>query len=120
MRVPYSVAAGALVWVRLGGPRGFADVLALLDTGAEDVLVSRVRIAQLGLRSVGSVDEDTPGGLVSEPMYHASLRIGDKELGPLEVVALGESSQADVILGRHVLSSFRVTFDGPSGWVDLT
>lgn len=119
MRVPYSAGAGALVWVRLAGPNGFADVLALLDTGAEDVLVSQTRIAQLGLRPVGVIEEDTPAGLVQEPVYHAALQVGDKQIGELEVVALGGTSQADVILGRRALAHFRVTFDGPAGWVDL-
>jgi hypothetical protein len=115
--------------VRIWGPKGFRNYLALVDTGADNTIFPRSAAVALGIQLRG------PKGMASRSFggHAVALELGDAEI---EISQLSESyrwtqlvqffdfstdDEEVAILGHSgFLEYFTATFDGESAWLELT
>lgn len=118
MRIPYDasiVPPAPFVPVRLsnlaGGPEA-ASVPAKIDTGADVSAVPTGLVNQLGLVPAGEIQVEGYDGQISAVhVYDVVLGILDLRIIGLAVIAIPENY---VLLGRDVLNTLRLLFDGPA------
>jgi hypothetical protein len=103
-------------------------VSALLDTGASCSCLDRRVIGILGLESRGSISILTPStgpAYVERGQFDATLVLGEGQDHPLARTLpvietdLGEHSFL-ALIGRDLLSSCILTFDGPANRFEIT
>jgi predicted aspartyl protease len=84
------------------------DLTALVDTGfTSDVIVSG---ASIGDDAFALLQNDlllADGSRVTVPGYLGTVRIGDRMIGPVMVMVMGD----EPIVGLHVITQFRMTID---------
>ena len=122
LRIGVGVDAEAAL-LRTGHPVPAAQsVRALIDIGAGRSLIRRGLAAQLGLTPVGVVEIDTPSSTDLEAAEYRVRFWLDHTIG-LEVTALEAPIPGDrlgALLGRDVLASAVLLYDGPSNRFTLT
>ncbi len=99
---------------------------ALIDTGARVTCIDSTLADEMGLPVVEDMQRQVAGilgsGLVD--VYRAQISIGDLNLsvaGDFPGIRLAEGGQPyRAIIGRDILKSFTMTYDGMSGVVSLT
>ena len=114
-RLTYSPAAAVLPIVVSvpadNASLGSQQVTALCDTGADITCFPARMVAALGLLEV---DEIEVSGYEGEPelksVYAARLQVSG---GPTQIVRAVVRDSDETLLGRDVLNSFRLEFDGP-------
>jgi hypothetical protein len=111
-------------------------VWAHLDTGASQTTISLRLAAQLGLTQIGVVSSHTAGGRVTNPTYAIDLAFVGATLAPRidlhvgscvlpfdparHVAAPNDATNFGVLLGRDVMSTWHIAWDGPSSMVFIT
>lgn len=114
--------------IRIWGPNGFRNYLALVDTGADNTIFPRSAATALGipLRPPRGGQSKSFGGHI------VAIELGDAEM---EISSTGESyrwpqrlhfydtsgEDEEVAILGHVgfLEFFTATFDGKSAWLEL-
>ncbi len=119
LRLRWTDETPALVPMRLTGPRGWLVVQAVLDSGAGSCFLHPRHIATLGLPVLGPALLRGAAGNVRTTLHRADALVLGKNLGPLEMVALGPACAMDALFGRAALRFFQVEFFGLSQEVTI-
>ncbi len=94
------------------------NVPAQIDSAADRTVIPGGVVSALNLVQVGRFLFEAFGGAVVElPVYLVAVQIHD--LPPLEVRAVIGEREPYVLLGRDILSSYRVLLDGPGQAVEI-
>jgi hypothetical protein len=118
-------------------PRRSIQVMAHLDTGANPTSISTVLAQHLGLVQTGIVPSQTAGGLVLNNTYAVDiLFVGGSTLASKIDLAVGSCTlpftlaahaanpndprNFGLLIGRDIMSSWHVTWDGPSACVIIS
>jgi len=123
LRVALQTCVPASVLIRVSGPAGSREVLAIVDTGATPVLPGTRLARQIGYEpsAAPSRDSTTVGGPVSMP----SISIHEVALGSVSVRDLDgvcydiPGSPVAALLGLSFLQHFRVTLSPKEGFLEL-
>lgn len=104
-------------------PGTVEEVQALVDTGASITAVNEALAARLGLIATGSVQVGGVTGVDTRPLY--GVRIVMPEPGftfdPIQIVGANlNAPDFEVLIGRNLLCSMMMTYDGPRGQFALT
>jgi len=105
-------------------PHASIDGYALIDTGAGLSAVDDRVMSELEIPPVNDMETITPHGLSVSNMYNASVSFS--EFGLLDIPLEGclgcylgeflpEEPRIIMLLGRDLLRSFVLTYDGPAG-----
>lgn len=96
-------------------------MLALIDTGADNVAVKRGTLASLGVAAVEQIEVSVAQGKPSVwPAYAGRLVFAEAVVLPCTVVeALNPELSFDCIIGRDILAFRKFTWDGPRGECSL-
>ena len=120
-RIPFSPGAPVLVQARING---IGPIPLILDTGADNTIISPSVFARLGLPA-----ETTPsvilkgvtGTAYANRVWVESIEIGEAKVGPLLVAVYpADLKGAEGLLGRDFLFKFNVTIDSKERIVTLT
>ena len=112
----------------LKAPRTLArlptQVSALIDTGASVCCIDSGLARELGLPVIDQTELAGVGGLKTFDKHLAQIRSLDLKFtyyGAFAGIELASGWSAHrVLIGRDFLSHFQMTYDGPTGAVDLT
>lgn len=120
--------AGPLIEVEVGQPNSVIEsmkaqgrdippstsLVALIDTGASISAINADIAQQLGLLQTGAVPIGGVGGVREHPVYAAALRIpGGPEYGAVQLI--GAYLQQQMLIGRDILCSMTLVYDGLGG-----
>jgi hypothetical protein len=117
-------------------PRRSLTVMAHLDTGASQCNISPIIAKHLGLVATGVTSAQTANGTVQNPTYAIDLLFGASTLAPKFDLAVGSctlpfdlqklwaepnsSTNFGLLIGRDVMSSWHITWDGPTSTVIIS
>jgi aspartyl protease len=109
---------------------------AHLDTGASQTTISSTVAAHLGLAPLGIASAHTAGGRVANATYAIDLAFVGTTLAPRVDLSVGscslpfdlathattpnEPTNFGLLIGRDVMSSWHIAWDGPSSMVFIT
>lgn len=97
----------------------FTETDALIDTGAQRTVISPEAVRKAGLSKINEADVRGVGGIVRAGVYIASLQFRRCSLGTIEVMEVSCCELPHILyhclLGRDVLSRWKLTYDGPAG-----
>ena len=124
------VNRGALVGVHIGIPRSQSPLHrlpAIIDTGAQLAYYVDIETAQeIGLREIGGIRVPTGSvaGFEYTPAYLAQIHVEPLGVSGRDVPLYGYNIRRlrgafRFILGREFLKQFRMTYDGPTGSVQI-
>ena len=104
-------------------PGAMEEVQALVDTGASITAINMATAERLGLIPTGSVQVGGVTGVDTRPLY--GVRVVMPEPGftfdPIEVAGANLNvPDFEVLIGRNLLCSILMTYDGPRGQFSLT
>lgn len=92
---------------------------ALIDTGAQRTVISPEAVRKAGLSKINEADVRGVGGIVKAGVYVASLKFPRCSLSTIEVIEVSCCELPHILyhclLGRDVLSRWKLTYDGPAG-----
>jgi class 3 adenylate cyclase/predicted aspartyl protease len=103
-------------------PKRALRAVALVDTGAAVTVINPQIALACGLRPVGEVVISTPGGVSKVREYAGAIRFPGSKLSgfdPVRFVAGPLQGPYACLLGRDVLDSWRLTYDGPAGKAEI-
>lgn len=104
-------------------PGTIEEVQALVDTGASITAINTATAARLGLIATGSVQVGGVTGVAQRPVYGARIVMPEPgfTFDPVQIVGadLG-APDFEVLIGRNLLCSMMMTYDGPRGQFALT
>lgn len=98
------------------------EIQALVDTGASITAINVATAQRLGLPVTGSIQIGGATGVAEQPMYAALFRIPDPfvEWDPMTVAGANLSGTPfEILVGRNVLCSMTLSYDGKSGRFSL-
>lgn len=127
---------GAILPVQVGIPSSLAaqmtaqgqtppppeEIPAMVDTGASITAIDVGTAQRLGLQPTGSIDIAGATGAGQQPLYAALLRIPDPfiEWDPMTLAgAQLPGAPFQILIGRNVLCSMTLSYDGKSGRFSL-
>lgn len=127
---------GAILPVQIGIPSSLAaqmtaqgqtppppeEIQALVDTGASITAINTPVAQRLGLPTTGSIQIGGATGSAEQPLYAAMLRIPDPfvEWDPMTLAGANlTGTPFDILIGRNVLCSMTLSYDGKSGRFSL-
>jgi len=127
---------GAILPIQIGIPSSLAaqmtaqgqtppppeEIMALVDTGASVTAINVATAQRLGLPVTGSITIGHAGGTSEQPVYSAMFRIPDPfiEWDPMPISGSNLSGTPfDILLGRNVLCSMTLSYDGKAGRFSL-
>lgn len=97
----------------------FTETAALIDTGAQRTVISPEALRRAGLSKINEADVRGVGGIVRAGVYVASLQFPRCGLRTIEVIEVSCCELPHILynclLGRDVLSRWKLTYDGPAG-----
>lgn len=92
---------------------------ALIDTGAQRTVISPEVLRKTGLSKINEADVRGVGGIMRAGVYVASLQFPRCGLRTIEVMEVSCCELPHILyhclLGRDVLTRWKVTYDGPAG-----
>jgi hypothetical protein len=108
---------GMLMPVTVVGPSGHVDTTAEIDTGSTITGADVSLLQQVGAQPISSIPVETPIGDGNIQLYSAQIWSGNDMLTAGLPGVLGEqlSPPAQVLIGRDVLASMRLVYQGPTG-----
>ena len=98
-----------------------SGIRALIDTGASNSCIDKTLAERLNLRAVDNSTMHGIQGSLSVRLYAAKIYVPilkHTHVGPFAGLDLGYLN-CSVLIGRSLLSKFRMRYDGPSGRVVL-
>lgn len=127
---------GPIMSVQVGIPKALADqmqaqgmtppppeeILALVDTGASITAINVPTAERLGLQPTGSIQVGGATGVSQMPLYAAMFRIPEPfiEWDPMTISGANLSSTPfEILIGRNVLCSMTLAYDGKQGRFSL-
>lgn len=127
---------GAIVPVQVGIPTALAaqmtaqgqtppppeEIPAMVDTGASITAIDVGTAQRLGLQPTGSIDIAGATGAGKQPLFAALFRIPDPfiEWDPMTLAgAQLPGAPFQILIGRNVLCSMTLSYDGKSGRFSL-
>lgn len=127
---------GAIMPVQIGIPSSLAaqmtaqgqtppppeEIMALVDTGASITAINVTVAQRLGLPVTGSIQIGGATGVADQPLYAALFRLPDPfvEWDPMTLAGANLSGTPfDILIGRNVLCSMTLSYDGKSGRFSL-
>ena len=118
--IPFTPGRPILVAVQIDG---LGPVSLVLDTGADQTMVSPAALARLGVATPNTYAAEVrgvTGAARADVVWVRSLEVGGWMVGPLPIVAHDAGlTQAEGLLGRDFLSRFSVTIDARASVVTL-
>lgn len=100
----------------------YTEADALIDTGAQCTVLSPDAVRKAGLSKINEADVRGVGGIVRAGVYVASLQFPRCGLSSIEVLEVSCCELPrigpvlyDCLLGRDVLSGWKLGYDGPTG-----
>ncbi len=88
----------------------YADLVAIVDSGADGSYMPLDVLRQLGCERVGYVTARGVSGIgMRMPLFGVGIKVGRIEIGDVRVMG---DSQGQVILGRNILNWLLVKLDG--------
>ncbi len=111
--------------IREGGgvPGTIEEVQALVDTGASITAINMATAARLGLIATGSVQIGGVTGVSTQPLYGARIVMPEPgfTFDPIQIVGAPlNAPDFELLIGRNLLCSMMMTYDGPRGQFALT
>lgn len=94
------------------------EIMALVDTGASITAINVPVAQRLGLPTTGSIQIGGATGVSDMPLYAALFRLPDPfvEWDPMTLAGANLSGTPfDILIGRNVLCSMTLSYDGKSG-----
>ena len=111
---PYVLVAVA----RTGGGGAIPDLPAKVDSGADRTVIPTRIATQLGLDEVGRHEFEGLNG-IRVTLSITRLQLAIRGCDAIEVEAALSDGESHILLGRDVLSYYRVTLDGPKAKVEI-
>jgi hypothetical protein len=99
------------------------EVQALVDTGASITAINMETATRLGLIPTGSVDVSGVTGSSTQPLFGARIVMPEPgfTFDPIEIVGAPLSSpDFEILIGRNLLCSMLMSYDGTRGQFALT
>lgn len=109
---------GPVLAVILSGPQGEVRTSAMVDTGSSISSADEGLLAQIGVEPCGTRQVDTVAGTVAIPLYTAEIRTAQGQLlagGRCKILGNRLPGEPEVLLGRDVLITLHLHYDGPGG-----
>lgn len=125
-------ARGPILPVQIGLPQAakeagaegtMEEIQALVDTGASITAVNMSVAARLGLIATGSVQIGGVTGSSQRPVYGARIVMPEPgfTFDPVQIVGADlNAPDFELLIGRNLLCSMMMTYDGPRGQFALT
>ncbi len=116
-------AAEASIRAAGGVPGTIEEVQALVDTGASITAINMATAARLGLIATGSVQIGGVTGVSNQPLYGARIVMPEPgfTFDPVQIVGAPlNAPDFELLIGRNLLCSMMMTYDGPRGQFALT
>ncbi len=126
---------GPILPIQIGLPQASAngepaavmeEVQALVDTGASATVVDMGTAERLGLVPTGSVDVAGVTGQSTQPIFGARIVMPEPgyTFDPIEIIGAplnqpGYAANFEVLIGRNLLCSMLMTYDGTRGQFSL-
>ena len=104
-------------------PGTMEEVQALVDTGASITAINEELAARLGLIPTGSVQVGGVTGVDTRPLYGARIVMPEPgfTFDPVQIVGANlNAPDFQILIGRNLLCSMLMTYDGPRGQFALT
>ena len=119
---PDFVRSGPIVPIRIRSGGTTYPLRGLIDTGATRTVLGEAVAAPLRLARVGTGKLTTAGGNVHGWIGLAALGIGALPAHVIRLVVIQTVpwDEFDVLVGRDIVSRFRVVFDGPEQRLVIT
>ncbi len=103
---------GPYLKVRLAAKGMVREIQGILDTGADQTMIPLVTAGEMRLRQISDVNiGDANGGWRIRPVYVVDVTVGERTFQRLPVAGL---DYPVVLVGRDILNTLVVTFDGPN------
>ncbi len=111
--------------IRAGGgvPGAMEEIQALVDTGASITAIDQTVAARLGLIATGSVQIGGVTGVSTQPLYGARIVMPEPgfTFDPIQIVGAPlNAPDFQLLIGRNLLCSMMMTYDGVRGQFALT
>ncbi len=111
---------GMIINVQISNPSGGepVQVRAMIDTGASITTLNASVAQRAGLQQTGETQLGGVGGMQNSPIYAAKVALSDYgvSLDAVQVATIPDGQlPTDMLIGRDVLQSLTVTYDGPDG-----
>lgn len=102
-----------------------ATGLALIDTGATYTCIDETTCQALGIQAVGTATVNHVDGASIRACYPVQVSFPDLKLPPLKIIRATSVNLTNntppfiALIGRDVLSRFKLTYNGPRGRIEI-